>query len=140
MSDSIQVYTEEEAKALAAESGCECMFPEKCELFLDVDVKVRSNADRIIRRVWSAMVENGVVSSGNAQFTTSKGGNIHVYLHTTFPLDHLTRIALQAMLGSDPIKELLSLRRLEEGSTIPVLLFELPDQAKLVEEWRRECY
>lgn len=43
--------------------------------------------------------------------TPSKSGHTHVRIYTAYPLSVEERIALQAILGSDPKKELCSLRR-----------------------------
>ena len=37
--------------------------------------------------------------------------------------------------GSDPIREMLSIRKLHANDSHPFLTFEKPDQAKLVREW-----
>lgn len=53
----------------------------------------------------------------------SRGGNIHVMLTLGRDLDPITRIALQSMLGSDPMRELLNLRRVLCGADDPIALF-----------------
>lgn len=58
--------------------------------------------------------------------TPSKSGRTHVRIFTAYPLSVEERIALQAILGSDPRKELCSLRRWLKGDQIPILLFEKP--------------
>jgi hypothetical protein len=58
----------------------------------------------------------------------SKSGNKHVRIYTAYPLSVEERIALQAILGSDPKKELCSLRRWLSGDPIPILLFEKPTE------------
>lgn len=55
----------------------------------------------------------------------SKGGeNLHVVVKLNVELEIVTRLALQTMLGSDPLKELLSLKRVKEGQNEPCLLFK----------------
>lgn len=56
--------------------------------------------------------------------TPSKSGNKHVRIFTAYPLSVEERIALQAILGSDPKKELSSLRRWLNEDPLPILLFE----------------
>ena len=56
--------------------------------------------------------------------TTSPGGNTHVYLNFDTPLDIHTRIILQLYLGSDPIRELLNLKRVLAGTPKPIILYE----------------
>ena len=60
--------------------------------------------------------------------TPSKSGNRHIRLFTAYNLSVPERIALQALLGSDPKKELISLRRWLNGDPVPILLFELPKE------------
>jgi hypothetical protein len=62
--------------------------------------------------------------------TPSKSGNKHVRIYTAYPLSVEERIALQAILGSDPKKELCSLRRWLNSDPIPILLFEPLDEDK----------
>lgn len=53
----------------------------------------------------------------------SHGGNTHVVLTLYRKLSPQARIALQAVLGSDPIRELLNLVRVENGCRDPIALF-----------------
>jgi hypothetical protein len=55
----------------------------------------------------------------------SKSGppNTHVVLKLSEPRSAAWRIALQAALGSDPVRELLSLRRLDNGIVEPSRLY-----------------
>lgn len=57
--------------------------------------------------------------------TESKSGNRHIRVFTAYELSVPERIALQTLLGSDPRKELISLRRWLAGDPIPILLFEV---------------
>ena len=65
-------------------------------------------------------------------WTESKSGNRHVYIElpTAMPVEE--RIALQASLGSDPVREFLNLMRVKAGTEHPILLFEKPDTIKNV--------
>lgn len=53
----------------------------------------------------------------------SGAGHLHVVVELDEPFDAAFRIALQAALGSDPVRELLSLRRLANGINEPSRLF-----------------
>lgn len=53
----------------------------------------------------------------------SAGGNIHVMLTINRDLDLLDRIAIQAILGSDPMRELCNLRRARCNAQDPIALF-----------------
>lgn len=56
----------------------------------------------------------------------SRSGNQHVVLELRDPLPVETRLLLQAVLGSDPMRELLARQRLVHGETEPCLLFRPP--------------
>ena len=58
--------------------------------------------------------------------TESKSGlpKRHIRVTTGFPMDDVFRIALQAALGSDPIRELLSLIRVMHGVGDPTVFAE----------------
>lgn len=55
----------------------------------------------------------------------SKSGNVHKLIWLAEPIeDPAMRYALQAALGSDPVKEALSIRRLLNGVKEPSMLFK----------------
>jgi hypothetical protein len=53
----------------------------------------------------------------------SRGGNAHRVVKLDKPAGILTRLGLQAMLGSDGVKEALSLQRAQLGISEPSILF-----------------
>lgn len=56
----------------------------------------------------------------------SKSGNTHVVLLIKNPLPILVRLSLQAALGSDPIREILGVKRALAGMEEPSFLFRPP--------------
>ena len=66
------------------------------------------------------------------RITLSKSGNKHVRITLPISVGPLERIALQAMLGSDPKREILSVFALRDGETTPTVLFEKPDYESTV--------
>lgn len=133
---------EEEATQIAANENLIAFFPQDNELFLDLDAGMDVNNIIYIK------LSDHFPPVISELVTISKGGNKHMYLRMDFSGDELTlfgfipinkeaKIALQALLGSDPVKELLSLARVRIGSTAPIALFETDTEAKRVEEWRR---
>ena len=62
------------------------------------------------------------------QASASKGGNTHVIVHLTQPMDVLERIAWQAAFGSDPKREALHLLSVALGELNPILLFMRKDR------------
>lgn len=60
----------------------------------------------------------------SAEAWRSHGGNTHIVLTLTRELSPEARIALQAILGSDPIRELLCLARVDNDCKDPIALFK----------------
>ena len=53
---------------------------------------------------------------------TSRSGNLHILIHLSTPLTALERVAWQAALGSDPIREACHLNSLQKQELNPILL------------------
>lgn len=102
-------------------------------MFLDID----GGCNYISKNVTEVMETNGMTLCMTGKLiTTSKSGNQHVYIKTAFDLNEYDRLIIQLALGSDKIKEMLSLIRLREGSESCCALFETPKEARKVEQWR----
>lgn len=67
---------------------------------------------------------NSVYGVVKVEAWTSRGGHQHrvVTLKQSVPIE--VRLGLQAMLGSDGVKEALSLKRVREGQKEPIILFK----------------
>lgn len=65
---------------------------------------------------------------GDYEKWNSKSGNWHFRVMLDSPLPLIERIALQAMCGSDPRKEIMSLCSAKIGVINPVLLFKPPQK------------
>lgn len=65
--------------------------------------------------------------------TKSKNGRKHVYLKTDVQFLPEERIAIQACMGSDRKRELLSLRNVRENRELPIFLYETEEASKAVE-------
>lgn len=83
------------------------------------------------RRVLPKVIANYGIA--NIQTWKSKSGNTHKLIRLTSPLPVETRIALQAALGSDGVREVLSLKRRQNGCDEPCLLFR-PTAANVLQE------
>ena len=59
----------------------------------------------------------------------SKSGNVHIVMALKEPLAAAERVALQACLGSDHLRELLAVARLAAGIEEPSMLFK-PEHAQ----------
>lgn len=114
----------------AEEKGLTCIFPRNNELTLDIDegMDVRLN-------IIGVLAQNRILVLADLT-TTSAGGNAHVYFRLDREFTPLQRIALQACLGSDPTREVLSIIRDDAQSNYPTAMFETTDEAIKVESWR----
>lgn len=105
--------------------GYRVCYPADNELQLDIDSEEQyaawKKAEGIIARneVFTAVVEEAPSSSGLP--------HCHVRILLPFDVTPWQRIALQAALGSDPVRELLSCVRMLKGDVHPTLLVELPE-------------
>lgn len=105
-------------------------YPGPCDLQIDIDDKTHLAAFEksflILRR--DILDESGFDLREHLVLTVSKSGRgFHARVVLPFPLDDVSRIAYQAALGSDPVRELLSLTRVRRGDSFPTLLVEGPD-------------
>lgn len=101
-------------------------FPSDCELQIDIDNAAhRAVFDRSYEIFKREMVDH--VGSYRVQETVSKSGTgAHIRITLPFKVDVWQRIAWQAALGSDPVREVLSCFRARRGDTEPTLLAEKP--------------
>lgn len=124
--------------ANAKVKGLEIVLPTAFQLQLDIDQpwthhvsdRLTKNTDVIevicrnklrIREVLWRLLERASIEKWEAW--KSSGGNCHVMLTLSREMDLETRISLQAILGSDPMRELLNLSRAWCGAEDPIALF-----------------
>lgn len=124
------------AKAIA--DGLEVVTPASNQIQLDIDRSWPYDAaylDGKIKEI-RQLIHNGdpkaisVLCRFDEEFSTNRlqawrstGGNIHVMLTLKHDLELLDRIAIQSILGSDPMRELCNLRRARCGAEDPIALF-----------------
>lgn len=106
--------TLEEAVVIAAAKGCVVRIPGPRELFIDIDSEEASERfDGLLKAFPPGLVEL-------VKTTTSPSGRPgHEHIVVTLSRDvrdDRERVLLQAVLGSDTMRELLSWRRIENGS------------------------
>jgi hypothetical protein len=114
---------------IAANEGLCIVVPNDRTLQLDFD------SDESYEWLWlSKNLSNLHVHFDVAKIVTtvSKSGNKHVHITLNQSLDTPTRIALQAVLGSDPVREFLNIARHLKGIKDPVVFFEKPDAQPIV--------
>lgn len=125
---------------IAANLGLVCFIPTSYELILDLDGTTKpgnGSSAELNNRVLEVLIENGIDVLSTLE-TTSKSGNKHVYIRTKKSISRCWRLTIQAALGSDPIKEVLSaLRDMQGVGEASTTLFETPSEAERVRAWRK---
>jgi hypothetical protein len=101
------------------EEGFSIFYPEENELLLDIDSKKDlKHCKLFLSRIKDELQDD--ISHIITKSTTP--GHFHVSIKFPKNITPIERIALQAILGSDRVREMLSLFRLWNGETHPTLL------------------
>jgi hypothetical protein len=111
----------------AEAKGCNVVLPRPNQLFIDIDTHEDFLTFFEHRAMLDSIGEGGKVISD----TPSKSGlpRRHIVLEFDRDLDNMERVLLQAVLGSDRKRELLSWIRIRSGaSEHPTLFFEPKEQ------------
>lgn len=100
-------------------------YPEANELLIDIDTTDQYNT--FLQQL--EILERNIVGLDRELIKcwASKSGLPACHISVRLPFDLVTpamRIAFQAALGSDPMRELLSLVRLKNGDDFPTILVE----------------
>jgi hypothetical protein len=113
----------------AAARGLECHVPKPYELFVDIDTP---EDERHLREGIKILMNNGVAFK-NIRYTMSRSSRPwwrfwtwrHQHVRIVFPRDvtDVERVLLQACLGSDRKRELLSWLRIEKRTGRPPTVF-----------------
>lgn len=128
----------DESFAAAREQGCEVLVASTSQIQLDIDQPwpcgtrlnnppsdvlnlLSDTAGDRTKNVLARLLEFMVVLKWEAW--PSASGNTHIMLTLSREFTSHERIAIQAMLGSDPMRELLNLRRVWCGAEDPIALF-----------------
>lgn len=139
--------TKEQAIKLANDSGLEAFFPLPYELMLDFDepydsAVIRRSAEVLHSKASSVLRDLKTMMFLSLLWTKSKSGNAHLWVFLNVDLDDMTRSFAQAILGSDPAREVFNYVRLQESTDdkeYAMALFETKEEAAKVREWRRKC-
>lgn len=105
---------------IAATMGMTALFPAANELQLDIDDDLSWQHFLKVRYL---LEQEGVLVRGSTQVLASKSGNRHVIVRTTEVHSMAERIALQAAMGSDRVREMFNTLRYINGMDQPVCLF-----------------
>ena len=113
--------THEESLAAAAKQGLAVITPKANELFVDID------SDASFEAFTTMVAKLAEFEPGTQwQCAPSKSGlpKRHAVVTLTREVGDIERIALQAILASDPLRELLSYVRVRAGQEAPIKFFE----------------
>lgn len=108
----------------ARDMDLEVKYPAADELFIDIDDGKTGlrHMQECLEIIEKELPGTCVIS----RITTSKSGGKHVVLRWFKPLENDERIMLQAILGSDRLRELFSVLHLFKGTLIqPTIFFEV---------------
>ena len=107
------------------DEGFEIYVPAENELFIDIDSSEQYDRFNTAAARLSTELEGDIKVS----VKPSKSGlpKRHAIVTLPFEVEHEMRIALQAVMGSDPVREMLSIFRLWQGDPCPTLF---ADKAK----------
>ena len=104
----------------AKKSGLICVVPKSNELMVDIDSEEQFNR---FCKAFGVMRRYRKLEIVSIQFSRSGAPRRHIYLKTT-RVSPRTRVALQAMLCSDAVRENLSMQRIVAGQKHPTVFFE----------------
>lgn len=127
------VGTRAEAFEKARAAGLEVLVPKPNQLFIDID----DEASYQVLQAHADILDKYIgVTKREATISKSGGVRRHVTLTLSRDITATERVGLQAMLGSDRKRELLSFIRVLQGDEDPTVFFEKPQQvtADVVEE------
>ena len=110
--------TIESARAKASVLGRVVVFPKSNELFIDIDTPTA-----MLKFVRGVARLSGVTYLVRPS-PSGRPGRHHVVVTMPHQVTPMERIALQAMLGSDSVREMLSWMRIQRGIDEPTLFFE----------------
>lgn len=115
----------EAAKETAASKGLVIRVPGPRELFIDIDSDAQlEQFNAALPKLTELLPLASMVCTPSPSLVP---GRYHIVLALTRDLrDVFERILLQSLLGSDPVREMLSWQRAVRGDEVPTLFFERP--------------
>jgi hypothetical protein len=114
----------EDACNKAKRKGLKVVQSTRSLLLVDIDTKEQWDLYQERKR----FIENRIPFAKTQIVPSVSGGehrHVYIRLEKSFPIAE--RIAMQMFLGSDPIREMLSLRLITFDDVCPSLFFEKPD-------------
>ncbi len=121
------VRTFEQCTKWAEKENCTLRVASEDELFIDIDTEEQYS----IFCKMAGWYDSQHIIFYKWKVTPSKGGlpHRHIVVKLRQPASLLERVAMQATLGSDPMREAISIKRAKDGEENVVIFFE-PKVAK----------
>ena len=121
-SDAYEVDSPEELQKKAEARGCVVVFPKANQLFIDIDTPEQG---KYFDKCISSFQRHTPCMWVKRPSPSGKPDRLHITVTLVDKeIDERTRILYQAVLGSDPLREALSLENLENGDPRPTRFFE----------------
>jgi hypothetical protein len=100
-------------EAEAHKRDCDIVYPKPNELFIDIDSKEEYAEYRIRKERLARMLPSLMVWSRYIEAPSRSGGDkLHCRITLSRNVTVTERLCLQAVLGSDPVREMLNIARL----------------------------
>lgn len=107
----------------AKENGLVIIEPKPNEIQIDIDGMAELTFYQQQIRVLRANLKTAQTWTEDIKASKTPG-RFHITLTTHKPIDHVLRVALQAILGSDIRRECFNLCRVLNGNKYPIVFFE----------------
>jgi hypothetical protein len=111
----------------ATKHGLKVVVPGPRQLQLDIDT---DEAYATYEKMYTRLADLGYVCGASQRPSRSKPEGRHVTVNLSFYPTAIERIALQAIMGSDPAREAYSFFRYKSGEAIPTLFYEKRDDTQ----------
>lgn len=122
-------YDHDKTVVTAIERKCAIITPGPRELFIDIDsFRAKRLHDRAFAVFQTCVKCTRTVrpSPSNRWWKPWRWGRYHVVVTLPFHVTAVDRVKLQAILGSDPVRETLGYRALRKGYANPTVFYETP--------------
>ncbi len=121
---------QEQAVEQAESEGLTVVHSSTTLLLIDLDgAQAIDYFNDSVERVTDALKDRDVTLTELARWKSKSGKGLHIKMKLSKPLNVSTRLLLQACLGSDRLREFLSLMRKWDGCKEPSLLFRPPKKS-----------
>ena len=112
--------------------GFEVVLPQNNQLQIDIDDYASYGVYLgNLKRYKLHFDNNPIILEEKKPSKSGREGNQHITVTLADPISNEKRILLQALLGSDPVREMLSYIRLVNDDEHPTLFIEKPEQKQL---------